>query len=300
MQEEQPGLIQWAILLVLAIIWGSSFILIKYALFQDGEAVLSGYEVGALRMFIASLSLLPITLRHARWFKSHWSPLLVVGVFGNGLPAFLFAIAQTRIDSSLSGMLNSVTPLFTLMVGVAIFSVRTNKNTMFGVLLGLVAAVLLIGTSGTESGNNDPMYAGLALMGSFCYAVSVNTIKSRLQEIPTLAIAGLALSFAGLPCLIYLLSMGFPVKVVQDPNVPTALAYVSILAVIGTAFALVLFNRLVETTSAVFSSSVTYLLPVVAIAWGVLDGERISVVQYLCIGFILLSVMLVGMRPRYK
>lgn len=296
MHNQKTGGLEWAILLVLAFIWGSSFVLIKYALQYNGKPTLDPIEVGALRMALAALGLLPITLRHARWFKSHWKPLLVVGLFGNGLPAFLFAIAQTRIDSALAGMLNSSTPLFTLVVGVLFFGVKGNKNNTAGVLLGLVAAIFLIGSGARGSMPNDPSYALLALVGSFCYSVSVNTIKSRLHEIPSLAIAGLALTFAGLPCLIYLLLTGFPSRLSESPEMLNSFASVTVLALLGTAIALVLFNKLVERTSAVFSSSVTYMLPVVAIGWGLWDGETITTMQYLCIALILASIMLVSRK----
>lgn len=272
--------------------------MIKYALGMNGVKTLTPEQVGALRMSIASITLLPITWKYRSWFRSHWRPLLIVGVFGNGLPAFLFAFAQTGIDSSLSGMLNSVTPLFTLLIGVMLFRQRASIRQVAGVLIGLVGATWLIASTGSPEVPSEPLFAGLAIVGSMCYGLSVNMIKSRLNEIPNLAIAGMALIFAGVPSTVYLFSTDLLHTLQTVPGAWYSLASVSTLAIVATAFALVLFNKLVEQTNAVFSSSVTYLLPLVAIAWGVLDGERILLVQLVCIGIIILGVVMVSRSVR--
>jgi drug/metabolite transporter (DMT)-like permease len=290
--------VSWGLLFALAFIWGSSFIMIKYALVINGQATLKPEQVGALRMVIASLSLLPITWRHRKWFRSHWKPLLIVGVFGNGLPAFLFAFAQTRIDSSLSGMLNSATPLFALLIGVFLFQRTVGNRQVIGVLLGLIGAVILIWSSGSPDVPAEPLYAGMAVLGSFCYAVSVNTIKSRLHSIPNMAIAGMALIFAGVPCGAYLSLSDLGHRLETIPGAWQSLASVTTLAIVATAFALVLFNKLVDQTDAVFSSSVTYLLPLVAIVWGVLDGEHVSLLQLFCMAVVIGGVILVSRSAR--
>ena len=296
MQTNTVSTSAWFLLFTLALIWGSSFILIKYALFQGGEAALTGPEVGALRLVIACLCLLPITIKHRRWLSSHWGPLLVSGLIGNGIPAFLFGIAQTKIDSSLAGILNSVTPLFTLLTGVLLFNNKAQRIQFTGVLIGLIGTAVLIWSSSSPDSNSDPLYAGLVILSALCYAISMNTIKSYLQEVPTLAIAGLALLFAAVPSTAYLLLSDFPTRLLNEPIVQSAMIYTVLLAVLGTAFALILFNELLRTTTAVFSSSVTYLLPIVAIIWGVWDGEHVSTIQLVSTAIVLGGVVLVSKK----
>ena len=272
--------------------------MIKYALAIDGVQTLTANQVGALRMAIAAFCLIPITWRYRSWFRTHWKPLLVVGLFGNGIPAFLFAIAQTRIDSALSGMLNTATPLFALFLGITFFARKAVRIQVMGVLIGLIGTITLIWTNGSPEVPAEPLYAGMAVIGSMCYGFSVNVIKSKLHEIPSLAIAGMALIFAGIPCAAYLGLTDLGYRLEHIEGAWFSLGCVVLLAVLGTAFALVIFNKLVENTDAVFASSVTYLLPVVAILWGVIDGETVSLLQFACIAIILAGVVLVSRFSR--
>jgi len=293
----QPGSdrrVVWILLLVLALIWGSSFILMKRGLFHEGQPVLSPWQMASARLFIAWLALCPLLLRHAPLLKLHWRPLLGTGLLGNGVPAFLFAAAQTQISSSLSGMLNSLTPLFTLVVGVILFQKQARSGQVIGILLGLAGAIGLIAMNPDTTGLSWSAYALLPILGTACYGASANIVKQHLYMLPAAATAALALTFVGplgaIGCVITDLSG----TLASDPNAWRALGYVAVLAVLSSALSLILWNALLKRTTAVWASSVTYLMPVVAIGWGLLDSEIISWGQLGMIAVVLGGVYLVN------
>ena len=259
----------YAILILLAVIWGSSFILMK-----RGLEVYSHTQVAALRLLIASVSLFPfvfIALKKVK--RKQWGPLIFSGVFGNGLPAFLFAKAQTQLDSSFTGIVNSLTPLFTLLLGIFFFALKPTKVNILGILIGFLGAVYLIAPNWNVEIviNNYVFYIVLATLS---YAISINVIKRYLGELDAIYISALAFLFVGPPMAMYIFNTDF-IILTQSVAGFEALIYIIILAVIGTSFAVVLFNHLLKQSSTIFASSVTYLIPIVAIAWGVFDGENI-------------------------
>ncbi|MBL7950533.1 MAG: DMT family transporter [Flavobacteriales bacterium] len=290
----------WSLLIILALIWGSSFILMKRGLFHDGQPVLSPWQMASARLLIAWLALSPLLLRHIRTLREHWLPLLGTGLLGNGIPAFLYAMAQTRIESSLSGMLNSLTPLFTLVVGVAVFQSRVRAAQVAGVGLGLAGAVgLIITDPGTGSISWSP-YAFLPVIGTLCYGCSANIVKHRLYMLPAAATAALALTFVGPIGAVGCVLTDLPTTLRADPQAMRSLGFVALLAVLSSALSLVLWNALLKRTSAVWASSVTYLMPIVAIGWGLLDGETINGSQLLMIGLILSGVYLVTATEKVR
>lgn len=266
----------WVLLLVLAIIWGSSFILIKRGLFQEDQAVLSPWQLATGRLAIAWLCLAPAMFRHLHLMREHWLPLLGSGLLGNGIPAVLFATGQTRIDSSLSGMLNGLTPLMTLVAGALLFGVRMRLVHLMGVVLGLAGAVGLIFLKEDDGLPNWSIYAALPILGAVCYGLSGNIVKHYLFGLPPVAISVLALTFVGPVCIGLALGSGLPTVLIEHPQGLRAFAHVVLLAVLSSAFALVLWNRLLQMTSALRASSVTYLMPLVAVGWGVADGESFT------------------------
>lgn len=283
--------IPWAILVVLAITWGSSFILIK-----RGLEVFSAGEVGALRTTIAWLFLLPFALKriHGHSLKT-WGLFLVVGMVGSLIPAFLFAAAQTGIDSSLAGILNSLTPLFTLLVGLIFFRIRPAWFNITGVLLGLTGAIGLVSVSGTGNFTVNMGFAGLVIIAALCYAINVNTIKAFLQEIDSITITSLAFFTVGPIALSYLLLFTpFTTTLATAPDALKGMGYVAILAIVGTGLALMLFNHIIHLTSAVFASSVTYFIPIIALLWGIADGEHFNPGFLLWVLMIIAGVLLVN------
>ena len=306
---DQPALAQspaghgrmvWGLLIILALIWGSSFILMKRGLFHEGRPVLNGWQMASARLLIAWLALIPWVLRYFGELKRHWLPLLGTGLLGNGIPAFLYAMAQTRIDSSLSGMLNSLTPLFTLVVGIAVFATRVRAVQVVGVLVGLAGAIGLVALDARTGSFTWSPFALLPIIGTFCYGCSANIVKHKLYMLPATATAALALTFVGPLGAVGCLISDLPSTFRTDPNALRSLGYVAVLAVLSSALSLILWNALLKRTSAVWASSVTYLMPVVAIGWGLLDGEPISWIQFLMIGSILSGVYLVTASERVR
>ncbi|MBK7083481.1 MAG: DMT family transporter [Flavobacteriales bacterium] len=197
MARQGPDRVAWGLLLLLALIWGSSFILMKRGLFHEGVPVLGPFQMASARLAIAWAALAPLLFRYAPLLRQHWLPLLATGVLGNGIPAFLFAAAQTHIDSALSGMLNSLTPLFTMLVGALFFGTRMRGWHIAGILVGLCGAVGLIAMKSADGLPTWSGYAVLPVLGTVCYGCSANIVKRHLYMLPSAATACLALSFVG-------------------------------------------------------------------------------------------------------
>lgn len=281
---------QFFTILLLAFIWGSSFILMK-----KGLVAYSPDEVATLRMVIAFFCFLPFILYNIKKVdKKYWKYLVLVGLFGGGIPAFLFTKAETGLNSSLAGMLNSLVPLFTILLGVLVFKVQTNKLKFIGVFIGLCGAIMLIAGNGLDIGDSKTSYSIYVIIATLCYAISVNIIKKHLQEVNSLIVSSFAFLFIGPPLVVYLFTTHIISTTINNPEAPAALGFVTILAVFGTAISLIIFNMLVKQTSALFASTVTYLIPVFAIMWGVLDGELINILQVLGIVVILVGIYFVN------
>jgi drug/metabolite transporter (DMT)-like permease len=274
----------------LALIWGTSFILIK-----KGLVIYSSDELGALRMVIACAALLPFAIKNLRKVEpARWKFLLGSGLLGNFFPAFLFAVAETRMASGLAGVLNSLTALFTLLVGAALFGQSITWMRMLGIIIGIAGTAVLI-FSGNGNAELDNMYYGLYIvLATIFYGVSANIIKHRLQGMKAIAVSSLALLTVGPVALVYLLTTDFFYKLQHVPGAWEALMYIAILAVFSTAIALVLFNKLIHITTTLFASSTTYLIPIVALMWGVLDGETIHLWHYVGMVIILAGVFIVN------
>jgi drug/metabolite transporter (DMT)-like permease len=288
--------IAWVILAGLAIIWGSSFILIK-----KGLLFFSSDEVGALRISITFLVMAPFAFSRMKKLRPRdWRYLALVGLIGSGLPAFLFAKAQTGIDSSLAGILNSLTPLFTLVIGLSFFSLKIKWFNIAGVLIGLAGAIGLISISGTKGFEFNFQYASYIVVATICYATNVNIVKYKLKEIDAVTITVFSFFTIGFPVLLYLLIFtDFLPQMATDRQSWQGLGYVAVLSVIGTGLALVAFNKLVKLASPVFAASVTYLIPIIAVTWGLADGERMTAIAIVWMALILLGIFLVNKKKLF-
>ncbi len=297
--QHQPkqGILSWLILSGLVLVWGSSFILIKKSLLY-----FSGEEVGLLRIVITFLFLLPWTLKALfKTPKKYYLILIISGIIGSVLPALLFAIAETGIDSSLAGTLNSLTPLFTLIIGLSFFKIHARWFNVLGVLIGLAGAIGLILVSGKGDLRGDIFYSGLVVIASICYAINVNLVKTFFKEMNALDITVLTFFFVGIPTLIYVLIFTeIPQTLFSNSKAWEGMGYLSVLSIVGTGLALIAFNKLIQLSSPVFASSVTYLIPVVAILWGLVDGESLSFSYFLWFLLILFGVFLVNANPYSK
>lgn len=281
--------IKWVYLIILSIIWGSSFILIKKSLLG-----LTAYQLGALRTIITGVILLAVGFNKLKTIpKSKWKWLLVSGLLGSFFPAFFFAIAETEIDSAVASILNSLVPLNTILLGFAVFKITSTKRQVLGVIIGFVGTAILILKGAELNPNQNYLYAGFVIVSTIMYAANVNIIKRYLQNVKPLAIAAGNYVFIIIPALVILIYSDFFNSVTyNNPNFLSALLYVTILSVFGTAIAKVVFNKLVQISTPVFASSVTYIMPIVALIWGVIDGESFSFIQGLAALLILAGVYL--------
>ena len=286
---------QLSILLTLAFIWGSSFILMKI-----GLKSFSPEQAGALRIFIASLALLPLSIRELKNLKrKDLKSLLVAGFIGSFFPAFLFMKAETRVDSSVTGMLNSLTPVFTLLIGLLFHKAAFKWMQVLGLSIGLVgAAGLIMAGSGMHLGNVNS-YALFVVLATSFYAINIYEVKSRLSHLKGIQITSLSFLFIGPVALIYLLTTDFK-PVLANPDWPLHLLALATLAVVGSAFAQMLMNSLIRYASAIAVSSVTYIIPIFAILWGVVDGEVITLHHLGCMLLILVGVYLINWKGRRR
>jgi drug/metabolite transporter (DMT)-like permease len=285
----------WILLIVLALIWGSSFILMK-----RGLEVYSSSQVAALRIFIAFIFLSPLLFKYFKLnYSKHWKAFLGMGMFGNFIPAFLFTKAETGISSSLTGMLNSLTPLFTLVLGVMFFNAKTKRVNIIGVIIGFIGAIGLLAGSNSDQNNSNLFFGIYVLIATLCYGISVNIIKKHLNEMNSITATVWALTLIGPLAGIYLFGFtDFSLRVQQINGAVQSLGYICLLAVFGTAISVILFNVLVKNTNTLFASSVTYLIPIVAMLWGALDGEKINAAHFIWIAIILAGVYLVNAKPK--
>jgi len=286
---------QFTILLVLAFIWGSSFILMKI-----GLKSFSPEQAGALRIVLASLVLLPISIRQLKNLRQKdLKSLLIAGFIGSFFPAFLFMKAETQINSSLAGMLNSLTPVFTLLVGMLFHRTVFRWMQGLGLSLGLAGATgLILAGNGFQLGTVNS-YAFYIVLATCFYAISINQIKAKLSHLNGVQVTSLSFLFIGPVALIYLLSTDFT-PVLTNPSWPVHLLALAALGIVGTALAMLLMNNLIRHSSAVAASSVTYVIPVFAILWGVLDGEKVTFLHLACMGLILSGVYLISRKAPAK
>ena len=267
---KNQNLLAWGLLLILSLIWGSSFILIK-----RGLEVYPPGEVGALRIVAAAICLLPIALPKFRKLSGYHIRLLFAsGILGSFIPAFLFAVGQTRLDSGITGALNALTPIFVLVIGVFFYKQKVAKSQVLGLVIAFVgtAVLLLAGSGGDLSQLN--YYALFIVLATLCYGTNLNVVKFHLVGLNPLLITAVSIVFMGPLAATYLFGFTDFIRNLQHAEGAwRALGFISLLGIVGTAIALVLFNHLVQITTPIFTSTVTYFIPLVAIAWGLVDGE---------------------------
>ncbi|OOG63805.1 DMT family transporter [Flavobacterium sp. A45] len=275
--------LKWVYLLVLSLIWGSSFILIK-----KGLIGLTAFQLGSLRIIFAALFLLLIGFKSLLKIPHHqWKYIALTSLFGTFVPAYLFAIAETEIDSSITAILNSLTPLNTLILGAAFFGITFRRSQIWGVIIGLLGSMLLVFNGAANHPEQNYYYAILVIIASICYAVNVNLIKRYLSDLTPLSITTGNFLILLFPALGILFFSDF-FDMVHVEKVQHSLWFILILGVVGTGIANIIFFKLIQVSSPVFATSVTYLIPIVAFFWGLLDNEVLTFVQ--CIGAFIILV----------
>ena len=285
--------LKWIYLIVLSLVWGSSYILIKKALIG-----LSPLQVGSLRTIISTVLLLLIGFSSLKSIpKDKWKWILITGLV-SFIPPFLFAYAQTEIDSALAAILNSLTPLATLIIGVGFYRFKIDKKQISGVIIGLIGSVLLMYQGSVINPDQNLLYVFFIIFTSVLYAVQVNLLKVHLQDVSAVAITvGNFIFIFPLAVVIFFISDYKQIDI-NNEDVKVALFCLLILSIVGTVFAKILFNKFVQIASPVFASSVTYTLPIVALFWGLLDGEVFTLNQLFATVIILTGVYLANKKSK--
>jgi drug/metabolite transporter (DMT)-like permease len=294
--QSENSLKNWALLAILTLIWGTSFILIK-----RGLEVFSPGEVGAYRMVAAATLLLPLSLPKIKNLsKTQVKNLLLAGLLGSFFPAFLFPLAQTQLSSSLTGVLNALTPLFVVLVGALFFDSKITRRNGIGLMIAFLGVVILVtykDGGGWDSLAGINVYALFVIGACICYSFNLHVIKTRFTKLKSLEISSVSLLLILPMALIYLFAgTQFSYKLVTHPKAWEALGYLTVLGMVGTGVAMILFNIMIKSASPFFASLVTYTIPIVAIMWGVLDGEVLLLGHYIGIAGVILGVWIGNRR----
>lgn len=286
---------KWIYLVALSLIWGSSFILIKKSLLG-----LTAFQLGSLRTITTGLILFSAgfaSLKHIP--RDKWKWLALSGFLGSFFPAYFFAIAETEIDSAVASILNSLVPLNTILIGFFLFKINSTRRQILGVIIGFIGTILLILKGAELNPNQNYWFAGFVIASTIMYATNTNIIKKHLQDVKPIAIATANYVFIVIPAFIVLVLDDFFSKdILEGEFLWTSLLYVLILSLFGTALAKILYNKLVQISTPVFASSVTYLMPVIALGWGLLDGEKFGILQAAATLLILLGIYLSHRRKK--
>ena len=291
--------INWSIFILLSVIWGSSFLLMKIGM-QAGTVQLSPYQVASLRMVFSGLVLLPFALKALQQIPKNKLGLVILsGIIGNFIPAYLFCIAETKIDSALAGILNSLTPLFTIIVGMLVFKISIDSKKIGGILLGLVGLCISV-VAGKTLHFENISFSIFIILATICYGFNVNMVGKHMQNISAINIASLAFSFSIIPGMIILYMTGYFSNDFTNPALLNATLASGTLGVINTSIASILFYVLVKRAGILFASTVTYAIPFVSLAMGLLYNEAIHPMRLLGLAIILCGVYIVNKRSTAK
>ena len=280
---------KWIYLIALSLIWGSSFILIKKSLIG-----LSPLQVGSLRIVFSSIMIFLIAFNKIKTIqKDKWRWIAVSAVIGTFFPAFLFAFAETQIDSAVAAILNSLVPMNTVLIGLAVFKISTTKTQSVGVIIGFIGTSVLIISGSDLNPDQNYLYSGLVIICSILYATNVNLIKKYLFDVNAVSIAAGQFVVIFIPSIIVLFYSGFfNLEFTDNDLLYDSLLYVLLLSFFGTAMAKILFNKLIQISSPVFASSVTYSMLIISVLWGILDGELFNINQAVATILIIIGVYL--------
>lgn len=282
---------KWLLLLILTLTWGSSFIMIKQSI-----KAFDPIQVGALRLSIAGLALVGFGIGSFKYIPKKLIPWVVIGgCLGNFIPMFLFPLAQQKVSSATAGILDSLVPVFILIFGYLLFKIKSSKAQILGALIGFAGAFILINNGGAKE-SSDVLYSMLIVFATILYGLNGLIISVYLSELPSFRLSAAVFTIWLGPSLLILGFSGFFSEFTASPEQLKGLGFVAILGLLGTATAMILFYKLIQMTSAIFASTVTYLMPIVAVGWGFLDGEKLTLV-HLTGGFlILLGVYLIQLK----
>ncbi len=282
--------LRWLYLALLSFIWGTSFILMKKA-----SLGFTPIQIGALRTITCTFFLLIIGRKSLKNIEpKHWKWLAITGIVGSLFPAYFYAYAVTGLGSAIPSILNSLTPFNTLWVSILFFGLKFNPKQLLGIIIGLIGTVSLIYQGMELNPNQNYTYAIFPIISSIGYAFNVNLVKHHLQDLKPLAITVGNFLIICIPSVLVLVFTDFFTTLEINQTTQTAFFYLCLLAFFCTAVPKIIFNKLIHISSTVFASSVTYIIPIVAVTWSFIDGERLSLIQILSALIILLGVWLVN------
>ncbi len=289
-QIKKHSAFPFVLLFTLSVIWGSSFILIK-----KGLESFTPTQVGTIRIFFAFLVLLPFAFSSINTvFKNNWKKILSLGIIANLIPAVLFAAAETGLSSSMTGVLNAITPMMTLVIGALIYKNVIHKKQTFGLIIAFAGSLTLSFVGNTGNLDSFNAYSLYVIAATICYGLGLNMVRAHFLNIRSITLSALTMFTIGPIALIYLVSTDFFYRLNNLENAWASLGYIFLLGAVGTGFALILFNRLIQSTSAVMASSVTYLIPIIAVIWGIEDGEPFFILHVAAMILIISGVFLIN------
>lgn len=286
------GFVKWLIFVLLSLIWGSSFIMMK-----EGLLHLSAFQVASLRMVFSGIVLLPSATKHFNKIpKNKLAIIFLSGVLGSLLPAYLFCVAELGIDSALAGTLNSLTPIFVIVTGALFFNSKAEGKKVLGIFVAFTGSVLLLVSKGNMQESQNLVYVSFVVLATICYGLNVNMVYKHLQHIGSLQIASVALTLNAVPALIVLYFTGYFSLPLSDNDLLYSTGHAALLGILATAIASVIFYKLVKSAGAVFASTVTYGIPIIANFWGLIYGEEVGLKQFACLFLILAGVYLANRK----
>ena len=258
--------------------------------------VYTPFQIGSLRIFVAFIIMFPFIIKYFHTIeRKNWKYLAATGILGNAVPSVLFPLAETQISSALAGMINSLTPIFTLIVGILLFGMRVAQNRILGLAIGLFGAILLVAGQTSGTGISETNFFSLYIvLSTLCYAFSVNILRYKLSNIDSIRITGFSLLFVGIPMGFYLFSSDFIYRTQTLNGSGFSFLCIIILGLFGTAASTIFFNQLIKISGALSATSVTYLIPVVAVMWGLWDNEVLGFYHLIGLLGILLGIYLVN------
>ena len=286
------GFLNWFIFILLSVIWGSSFIMMK-----EGLLHLSAFQVASLRIIFSGIVLLPAAIKHFKSIpKDKVLIIFLSGVLGSLLPAYLFCVAELGIDGALAGTLNSLTPIFVIITGALFFSSKTAANKIFGICIAFAGSILLLLSKGNMQESQNLVYVSYVVLATIFYGFNVNMVHKHLHHIGSIQIASVALTLNAIPAFIVLYFTGYFNLPLSDSGILYSTGHAALLGILGTALASIIFYVLIKRAGAVFSSMVTYGIPIIANFWGIIYGEEVGIKQFGCLALILLGVYLANRK----
>jgi drug/metabolite transporter (DMT)-like permease len=260
---------------------------------------LTAAQIASFRIFIAGLVFLPFAVLHiSKIPRKKMGLVLLAGLFGNLLPAYCFVITINKIDSSLASILNSLTPICVAAIAISFFKDKIKNQKIIGIVTGFAGLCLLTLYQNTISLDNLG-YALLAVAATLMYGINVNLVGHYMKDIKPIHLSTVSLSLMAIPSAFVLWQQDFFQLDFRNADIQKAIFNAGILGIGPSAFATVIFYMLVQRAGGLFASLVTYAIPLVALFWGLKDGEKITFVEIISLCIILFGVYLAN-RPDKK